>query len=118
MELLGQLVEKISQQEIREIIRRMVKGQGWDRITWTELEEMLYDVLEGGGREEGESERRGGEDGEDHEGMGHSRLETSIHRLTHQQNQPIAETSTLLTYHTGSSTQRQNHPSNPLPADE
>ncbi len=47
MDLLNQLVEKISQHEIKDIIRKMLKYHGYDRITFTELEEMLYNVLEG-----------------------------------------------------------------------
>ena len=51
MELLNQLIEKIAHLEIREVIKKMIKFHGYDRITFTELEDMLYNILEG---EEGE----------------------------------------------------------------
>lgn len=38
MELLNQLIDKISQQEIREVLSKMLKFHSYDRITFTELE--------------------------------------------------------------------------------
>ncbi len=45
IELLNQLIDKISQQEMRVVLSKMLKFHTYERITFTELEEMLYNVL-------------------------------------------------------------------------
>ena len=76
MELLNQLIEKIAHTEIKEVIKKMVKFHGYDRITFTELEEMLYDVLEGDEANEDAEHYHA-----NHDENGHSKLENSIHKL-------------------------------------
>ena len=53
MDLLNQLIEKIAHKEIKDVIKKMLKFHGYDRITFTELEDMLYNILDG---EEGNDE--------------------------------------------------------------
>jgi hypothetical protein len=47
VEALNGMVDKVELKEVREVLRKMVKAHGYDRVTFTELEEMLYHVLEG-----------------------------------------------------------------------
>jgi hypothetical protein len=103
MELLSQLIEKIAHVEIKEVIKKMVKFHGYDRITFTELEEMLYDVLEGDCGDEGRPERE--------DEVDCSRLKDSIHKINQSgmeaDNQYAdSKNSHMISYQTGASSHR------------
>jgi hypothetical protein len=78
MELLNQLIEKIAHKEIKDVIKKMVKFHGYDRITFTELEDMLYNILDGEEDDDGTNHYQ-----DNQEDLGHSKLSNSIHQLNH-----------------------------------
>lgn len=57
MEMLATLIDQVTQREIKSVLRKMLKYHTYERITFTELEEMLFDILE---RPEGEEMGGGG----------------------------------------------------------